>query len=251
MTSKLFRHSIFLETCNSTQSFVKEKVNGGDWSNNGIVRCLFQTQGMGQAGSKWESEKGQNLLFSLFLQHTYLQAIDQFKLSAALSLSIIDALQELVPNPSLLQVKWPNDIYYSDQKLAGILIEHQLNGNLVENSIVGMGINVNQLQFEDSLINPISLIQICNHSVVLDEVFEKILHHLEKRYSMINNQEYKQLSDDYLGKLYRKNQWKNYKIDEKIVEGKILGIDEFGFLRMLIGAEIRTFDVRDLSYIHG
>ena len=117
----------------------------------------YQTAGRGCGTNTWESERGKNLLFSMLIHPENLPANKQFQISMAISLAIVDALGQLVGD---LSIKWPNDIYWRNGKIGGILIENTLKGNLIKESIIGVGLNVNQREFHSDAPNPVSLWQI-------------------------------------------------------------------------------------------
>ena len=114
----------------------------------------YQTAGKGQRGNSWEAAEGRNLLFSFVLYPTFLEAGRQFILSQVISLSIKEALDGLVEGVS---IKWPNDIYWQEKKLCGILIENDLQGRYIGRSVAGVGLNVNQERFLSDAPNPVSL----------------------------------------------------------------------------------------------
>ena len=131
-----------------------------------------QTAGRGQRGNSWESENGKNLTFSTVVFPTALAAKEQFYLSMTVAFAIVDALRDYTDGFS---IKWPNDIYWNDKKIAGILIENELEGPYVTQSIIGIGLNVNQEEFHSPAPNPVSLFQIIGTSIDREELFNKII----------------------------------------------------------------------------
>ena len=120
----------------------------------------YQTQGRGQFGNSWESERGQNLLVS-FLLHPHLPMRNQFRLAMITGLAVVETLNErCTMHDAQCTIKWPNDIYYKDKKLGGILIENQLEQGQVKDCIIGLGLNINQQTFVSDAPNPVSLRQI-------------------------------------------------------------------------------------------
>ena len=118
------------------------------------VTASFQTAGKGQRGNSWESEAGKNLLFSFVLYPKFLEARQQFLLSQFVSLAIKEELESIIKE---ISIKWPNDIYWREKKLCGILIEHQLCRSHIERTICGIGVNINQALFRSNAPNPVSL----------------------------------------------------------------------------------------------
>ena len=136
------------QLCNELQESVAELTT---------VTAEFQTAGKGQRGNTWEAERGKNLLFSFVLYPTFLEARRQFILSQIVSLSIKEELDRWSDE---ITIKWPNDIYWRDKKICGILIENDLSGHFIGRSISGIGININQNEFHSDAPNPVSLKQI-------------------------------------------------------------------------------------------
>lgn len=134
-----------------------------------------QTNGKGQRGNSWESESGKNLTFSIVLYPTALKAKHHFSLSMLTALSCIDALSNYTHGFS---IKWPNDLYWQDKKIGGILIENELEKKYITQSIIGIGLNVNQEEFHSSAPNPISLKQILGTDINREELLNKILRNI-------------------------------------------------------------------------
>lgn len=162
-----------LRSTNSEMARLVDSLFHGD-----VIVTDEQTAGRGQRGNSWEAEPGKNLTFSLFLKPEKLRAADSFLLSMAISVGIVDALNKIL-FPEEVTVKWPNDIYWKDLKLAGILIENSFVGPYVDYSIVGIGLNVNQKNFLSDAPNPVSMSRICGNDSdlknVLNVVVESIL----------------------------------------------------------------------------
>lgn len=169
-----------------------------------IIRTDYQTAGRGQQGNSWESERGKNLLFSILLQDTGLCADAQWRISMFIP-SILCKVLEKHLNPlqqEQLSIKWPNDIYFGDRKLAGILIEHSLLGQKIEYSIIGIGLNINQTSFT-SAPNPISMKQITGKEINLEEIMLLIRDAVETEITTIHNEPF--LRQSYMQHLYRRN----------------------------------------------
>ena len=148
------------------------------WQDGDLVLCPRQTAGRGQAGNSWESEPGKNLTFSLLYYPKGLLASEFFRLSQAVCVGLCQCLEELfrqngIPSEGL-RIKWPNDLYWNDRKLAGILIENSLCGTAVQWSVAGIGLNVNQTEFRSDAPNPVSLRQILGHDTDLAELAERL-----------------------------------------------------------------------------
>ncbi len=138
------------------------------------VAAHKQTAGRGQRGNSWESEPGKNLTFSLLLKPKALPAARQFEISQIVSIAVAQVLREELGTDDV-KIKWPNDIYYKDKKIVGILIENSLTGAAIERSIAGIGINVNQATFHSDAPNPISMFAISGHERALSPLLARFV----------------------------------------------------------------------------
>lgn len=165
-----------------------------------LMTTDYQTAGHGQKGTSWEAERGENLLFSFVFHPTLIPAIQQFALSEALALGIRAALLSFVGEG--ITVKWPNDIYWQDKKIAGMLLTHTLCGATIATTLTGVGLNVNQRTFISDAPNPISLRQIIGKDVPRHQVLEALLQAFELRYRQIQKGDYDALHQEYMQCLY-------------------------------------------------
>ena len=162
-----------IQEVSSTNDYLAELSKRGKAEEFYTVIAEKQRAGKGQRGNHWESEIGKNLTFSTILYPTAIEANKQFRLSMLIAIAIIDALTDYTDGFS---IKWPNDIYWHDKKICGILIENELEGKYLSQSIIGIGLNVNQTIFTSSAPNPVSLFQIIGKEIDREEVFSKIIH---------------------------------------------------------------------------
>lgn len=169
------------------------------------IRTDYQTAGRGQAGNSWESEAGKNLLFSALLRYDGLLAINQWRLSMLVAVAMWDVLAQYLPDENLT-IKWPNDIYWGDKKLVGILIENSLSGKFVGYSIVGIGVNVNQTKWLSNAPNPISMLQITGEEYDAEMLMNKWICAM-KSWELRSTEEIKAT---YLQHLYRREGWHTY-----------------------------------------
>lgn len=193
-----------------------------------IVWADVQSAGRGQRGHKWESREGENITFSAIFEPTFLPATKQFLLSEVVALAVVDALRYYGVGA---RIKWTNDIYVGDRKLAGILIEHKLSGINISRTIAGIGLNVNQLEFSADLPNPVSMRQITRLELDCREVLERVAEKLMERYEMLRRGEEQQLQADYHELLYRRDALHWYFLpDGKAFRGTIRGVEPSGAL---------------------
>ena len=188
-----------------------------------VVVTEFQSSGRGQGKNVWESEAGKNLLFSVAVDMSYLKAENQFLLTQMVSVAMIDVLKKYLPEESLF-IKWPNDIYFNNKKIAGILIKNEIKGMMLGTSIIGVGLNVNQESFGENLPNPISMKMITGKDYDLEEILMNIVNGFNCQRSLTL------ISQLYNNKLYRYRQWSFYRHENSVKEMMIVGYDQFGRL---------------------
>lgn len=195
-----------------------------------IVWADEQTSGRGQRGHSWESRVGENLTFSAIFEPRFVEPTKQFLLSEAVALGVVDALRYYGIGA---KIKWTNDIYVGDKKLAGILIEHKLLGSVIGRTIAGIGLNVNQVEFSKELPNPVSMRQIVNMELDCCEVLDRVAETLHVRYEMLRRGDVEQLQEDYHELLYRRDALHWYFLpDGKAFRGTIRGVEPSGALRV-------------------
>ena len=208
----------FSITASTNDDARDEKYREGD-----VVWADFQTAGRGQRGHEWHSRKGENLTFSVVLEPSFVPIAEQFAVSEVVALSLVDMLSEY---GIAAKIKWTNDIYVGDRKLIGILIEHSLASATLRRTIVGVGINVNQTEFDPSLPNPVSMAQLLGHELNAEEVLQCFLKRLQENYELLREIKNSQLAlhHRYNSLLYRKNEYHTYalpngeKFSAKIVD---------------------------------
>ena len=197
-----------LDTTASTNDDARdEKFHEGD-----VVWADFQTSGRGQRGHSWHSERGENLTFSVVLEPTFVAIERQFSVLQVVALSLVDMLAEYGINA---QIKWVNDIYVGDKKLVGILIEHSLTPTTLRRTIVGIGINVNQTEFDPSLPNPVSMGQLLGRRLDSEEVLSRFMAHLQRNYESLRHGEGEALDTRYNSLLYRLNTPHTFALPDK------------------------------------
>ena len=212
-----------------------------------IVVAENQTAGRGLLNNYWEAEAGKNITCSLLLNPTFLPVEQHFMLSKVVALGVKSALDEYIENVS---VKWSNDIYVGDRKIAGILIENELTGCEISQSIVGIGLNVNQKKFLSDAPNPVSLQQILNKELDLDILLEKIINHILQYYNLLKNNEVEQISEKYHNSLYRREGFYNYQDKNGVFSAKIQSISPEGYLCLQTETgEKRIYEQKEVAFI--
>jgi BirA family biotin operon repressor/biotin-[acetyl-CoA-carboxylase] ligase len=235
----------FLPECHSTNDTALNLVKDRSAHEGTVVITDHQTQGKGQRGNKWVTEKGLNLTFTLILKPNFLDISEQFYLNMAVSNSIHKLLKEYIPD---LQVKWPNDLilpYFG--KIGGILIENTYLGANWECAIVGVGINVNQLQFQNP--NATSLAKVTGSKFDLAELFRLLVTQIEQGYIQLKRGKWLEIKGEYLHNLYLKDIWSNYEDSFGNFKGKIVGISALGKLEIeRENGEIQLFDLKEVVF---
>lgn len=177
-----------------------DDARGASYRHGDILWAERQTAGRGQRGHGWTSGEGMNLTFSLVWEPRFLAVREQFTLLQAVALGLADAFDAQGID---CRIKWTNDIYVGDRKLVGILIEHILAGERLARSIVGIGINVNQMDFDPSLPNPTSMARETGREYDRAEVLERVAQCLDGRYRQLERGEADRLRADYRRRIYR------------------------------------------------
>ena len=235
----------YLPECESTNSEAQQLLIKNKATEGCTVITSEQTKGRGQRGNIWEAEPGKNITLSVILSPVFLPVRQQFYLNMAVSLAVLDLLRE--QGASDAQVKWPNDLYVKDKKLGGILIENTINSYNLQHSIVGIGLNINQLNFDVSTAT--SLAAVTGTSINLEHVTKQLLELFEKRYLELRGGKHAKLKYEYLQALYRYQEEHMFVVDGKRTTGSIIGVNEDGKLGVNIEGELQFFGFKEISYI--
>ena len=244
---------MYIATVNSTNDYLRLHPD--------IVtlRTDFQTSGRGQAGNHWESEPGKNLLFSTRLKEIGLAATDQWFINMLVAVALYETLNtKLSTLNSTLTIKWPNDLYYGDKKLAGVLIENTLLGTRIADSIIGIGLNLNQTEWHSDAPNPISLKQITGEDYDPDDIMNMLLTTLAQLMPNMNR-----IRSDYMQHLYRREGfywWEEREVStmptmngtrtEQSFEAQIVDITSQGELVLQThNQDIKTYNFKQIKYI--
>jgi len=219
---------IILSNTDSTNNYAMQLIASNRASHGTVVLTHWQQQGKGQRGNSWESDPGRNLLLSIIVFPDFLMAEKQFYLSKITTLAIVDLVRDEVED---VTVKWPNDIYAGDKKLSGILIENIIQDNFIYASVVGIGLNVNQISFSREVPNPVSLKLITGRDYSVSNLTESLTEKFFQWYNKLESGGISDIDSAYLSNLYRKNTWAKFIRDGKVFEARITGIGEYGQLK--------------------
>lgn len=221
---------LFYPELQSTNNEMKRLCADRKLGEQSVVITANQTAGKGQGGNMWESEVNKNLTFSLLLRPEFLAPHLQFYISKIVSLGIADCMTALLKRD--VSIKWPNDIYVGDKKLAGILIENSICGSKLDYCIVGIGLNVNQEVFVSDAPNPISIKQLLWVDTGLEALLEDLLARIEERYHQLEINRLDLINTDYFNVLYRKDGTHLFKDVKGVFEASIKSINELGLITL-------------------
>lgn len=229
--SRLFvgQNFITLSEVDSTNTYLKNMLSNSKPVPEGtVIMAESQYAGRGQQQNKWHSEPGMNLAFSILLNPDFLPVANQFDLTRAISLGVHDALQPLLGDG--LRIKWPNDVYYNDGKLGGILIENILRSDKIKHSVIGIGLNINQVDFPDWVPNATSVKQILQRDEDKKAILLDICSHVEAWYLKLKAGNTDEIRNAYLDTLYWLNQRHKFRSYGEVFEGEIKNVRENGLL---------------------
>ncbi|MBO5676716.1 MAG: biotin--[acetyl-CoA-carboxylase] ligase [Bacteroidaceae bacterium] len=240
-------HHIHLDTVDSTMQYLARPELSACEDSFIVVTADFQTAGRGQKGTSWESAKGKNLLLGLLLRPTFLHPQEQFYLSEICALALVETLNTYSDG---FTIKWPNDIYFADRKVSGMLLEHTLQGATLSQTIVGIGLNINQQTFLSDAPNPVSLYQILGEEVCRETVLEAFLQRFQSYYQHLERQNFSAIHKSYLQHLYRRNEWAKFRDETGIFEGRIQDVEPTGRLVVeTTEGTLRKFAFKEIAYI--
>lgn len=220
---------IYHANLSSTNSYCSFLLNKGHLQEGTIIQTNYQTAGRGQTGNIWESEADKNLLFSIILYPMIIDAEDQFIISKTISLGICDFLERYLRN---VFIKWPNDIYVNNDKIAGILIENSIIIDKIEHVIAGIGLNVNQEKFTANASNPTSLKILSGTNFDLAELLSVISRDLDRRYKQVLYNKINEIDKGYIAHLWRYKQWCEFQDSGGKFDGRILSVSDTGRLQI-------------------
>ena len=245
MKQALFgKEIIHLSNIDSTNNFVAKLLSENLCQNGAVILADQQTQGKGQRGNVWLSESGKNLLCSFVFKPDNLSVAKQTALTWATSLSLLETLRKFNIEA---QVKWPNDILINGKKIAGILIENQLQGNRINCSIIGIGLNINQTSFSE--LNATSLILETNEKVEPRTFLNLLANEMNEQFDFIKSSSFEYLKNEYESHLFQMNELKKYKDEFGEFSGKIIGTTDEGKIVIEKSNTIMTYALKEVAFL--
>ena len=247
---------IWLDTVDSTNDEARRRIS--DLDNLSVLSALEQTAGRGQRGNRWAARAGENLTFTIVLKYgpgalPSVRAVDQFTISEITALTVVDLL---AAHGIEAKIKWPNDIYVGNKKICGILIEHSVREGMLSSSIIGIGLNVNQTEFDPSLPNPTSML-LQNTATpfetheILKEYMDIFCTYIDRYMNITGGMS--RLRRLYLSQMWRKDVAARFIdcSDGHEFEGIICGMNPIGLIMIedIKKGELREFAFKEISYI--
>lgn len=240
---------LFVPVCDSTNTVAHAIVGNNDATPEGLTIVTdHQTAGRGQRGNQWQAPPAQNLLLSVLLRPVWLPVGEQFALSIAIALAGLDAVRAVLgaETAEAVRVKWPNDLYVGRCKVGGILIENTLRGAGLSVSVVGIGLNVNQLTFDPALPNPTSLSLAAGRPFGREAVLTTLLEALEARYLALRAGRGLSQRAEYVSRLYRLGEPTRFAFDGREAVGVIKEVDQRGRLVIDFGDGTQAFELQEV-----
>lgn len=228
---------MYISSTNSTNSLVKEMLARGEWpQGEHFLYAGYQTAGRGQTGNSWESEEGKNLLCSILLPPNK----NLYFLNIAVSVALIRLIDEQ------LTIKWPNDIYWKDKKLAGILLENAIIGSEVKYAIAGIGLNVNQTKFVSNAPNPVSLKQITGKEYDMDQLMKDLF----EAVNTVLNEPEEVIWSEYKSHLYRREGYWRFEDKNGVFEAHIEDVLPTGEIVLSDkNGQVHQYGFKQIKYI--
>lgn len=246
-TQYLGKNLILLQSIPSTNSYAKELLTKSKPKNGTVILAEEQTAGRGQSENIWQSNAKDNLTCSVILETHLIPASKQFLLNMAISLAVLHTTRAFTEEDSTISIKWPNDILVQQKKICGILIENTISGQCLQHSIIGIGLNVNQLDFGMHK-QATSIQQITQKQNDVFWVLKKLLVEIERQLAFIQNEQY--LKEQYLKYFFQLNQTAKYIYKEKEVLGIIKNVNEIGQLMIEIDGKIHILNMKEIKFLY-
>lgn len=264
---------LHLERVDSTNNYAKQVIANSTPKDGTVILADEQFAGRGQAGNKWQSEAGKNLTFSILYHTSFLRADEQFYLNMAVSLGVRKAIEmemkgkeesrienqesrikyediekSFVADLFSVTIKWPNDIFAGEKKIAGVLIENTIQGQFLNYSVIGIGINVNQTVFETGL-SASSIALLNNKQADLVQLFKNALYLIEYYFLKLKMKDYAAIKTAYMAHLMGYGKCLTYRKGQVVFEGSITDIDPAGKLMLQVGDYVQTFQFKEIERV--
>ncbi len=250
MNETLFigRNTVVLDSVDSTNNYAKGLLSKSKPIEGTAILAKDQYAGRGQMGNTWHAQAGKNLTVSIILYPDFLDADKQFYLNMAISLGVKDFCESVLGDDET-RIKWPNDIYHLDNKLGGMLIENSISNGKIASCVVGIGLNINQTEFDPAVPNPASFMKITEREHPINAMANGLFSFIEKYYLQLRQQHFNFLDRAYTDSLYRYQQTHEFKKGAQVFKGEINGVAKDGKLLIHSNGKELRFAFKEVEYI--
>jgi BirA family biotin operon repressor/biotin-[acetyl-CoA-carboxylase] ligase len=240
---------IKLDAIDSTNNYLKKIILNEGVNDYTVVTAKFQTQGKGQLGTEWESEHSKNLICSVYKKEINIKVQDQFVISALVSLALIKTLRKV--NLSNMHIKWPNDIMSDNKKICGILIENIVKENYIKDTVIGIGLNVNQTIF-NNLPNAASIKNLIGTTCSIDEILKDLVKNVKYCFNELDKSSINSIFEKYEDALFRINKPSTFKNSKgEVFSGYIKGVSRSGKLSVMLEDNlVESYDLKEISMLN-
>ena len=239
----LGRKIIQIECVDSTNNYVANLLAEGKIEHGTVILADEQTNGRGQRGSIWDSKAGENLIFSMFINTAILSVKDQFFLTQIISVAVANLISKFGIETD---IKWPNDIYIKGKKIGGILIENQIKGSFLNGSIVGIGLNINQIEFNN--LNATSLKLEKGEFIPIQSIVFSLINEINIGWNLIQTNQFEKINDLYLSKLWLLNKEADFTDQYGEFRGCIIGVTSNGLLQIQKENALVKYDLKEITF---
>ncbi|HMP30709.1 MAG TPA: biotin--[acetyl-CoA-carboxylase] ligase [Saprospiraceae bacterium] len=245
ITGKVHLHFETITSTNDIASYLLSKTAPIDGT---AISADFQSAGRGQFGRTWEGHMSQNVAVSIIYQPNFINILDQFYLNKAIALAVFSTVSTFVSSADV-KIKWPNDIYVNDAKIAGILIQNTLQGNKIKYAIIGIGINVFQKDWTH-LSSKATAISNYNDSLAsTEQVLQCLFYHLDIQYIKLMQKAFSTISEQYNALLFKKDEFITFTIENNTQSGVIQSVDNLGRLQIKTDLGTQFFEHGTIKFI--
>ena len=248
MNSQIIGNQIIsLTTTDSTNNYVAKLVNKTKVPFGTVILADFQTKGKGQRANLWHSEKCKNLLFSIYFDSSFLTVNTIFYLSKTIAISLRDFIFNITGE--YVEIKWPNDILVNQKKIAGILIENQWRKNKIHSSIIGIGLNVNQINFPKNILAT-SMRAISHREYDLKSLLDVFLKVFNSNLNILKQKQFENIDIQYHNHLFKYNKWSLYKSNGSVFKAKLNSVNNSGLIELNFNdGQSKSFDFRQITQL--
>lgn len=240
---------LLLDTIDSTNNYAHQLINKGNHQHGQIVQALHQTAGKGQRGNTWHSLPNDNLLMSIIIDHQGSSIGSQFILNMAISLALAATINKYTLHPACF-IKWSNDIYVGDNKIAGILVENIIKGSQWSQSIIGIGVNINATFYHSDLVNPTSLYQQIGKYIDINFIRNLFIESFHQIITIAKKDE-EGIIKDYNALLYKRGEKQMFAIGDTLIAKEIVGVNINGEIMLKEGNKIAAFAFGEAKQLIG